>query len=496
MRPGPLPAAAGQVMMQAIVQRRYGTAPEDVLRLEQIARPAIKADEVLVRVRAASVDRGTWHLMTGMPYLMRIMGFGLRGPRNPVPGLAVAGTVEAVGRDVTGLAPGDEVFGTGKGCFAQYATARASRLAPKPAGLTFEQAAAVPVSANAALQAIRDHAKVRPGQHVLVIGASGGVGTFAVQIAKAFGAEVTGVSSTAKTDLVRAVGADHVIDYTREDPVAGRHRYDVIIDIGGSRRLAQLRRALAPKGTLVITGGEDVTGFAPGDAVFGTCRGSFAQYTVAKASRLAAKPASLTFEQAAALPNSANTALRAVRDKAKVRPGQHVLVIGAGGGVGTFAVQIAKAFGAEVTAASGTAKTDLVRAIGADHVLDYTREDPVSGQRRYDVVIDIGGDRPVARLRRALTPKGTLVLTGGTGGPLLGGMDRNMRAQLLSPFVSQRLTAFIAPESRADLITLGEMADSGAITPAIDRAYPLSQAAAALRHLAEGHTRGKIVISV
>ena len=224
MRPGPAPAGASQAMMQAIVQRRYGTAPEDVLRLEQIARPAVKAGEVLVHVRAASVDRGTWHLMAGIPYLMRIIGFGLRGPKTSIPGLAVAGTVEAVGQDVTGLAPGDEVFGTSRGSFAQYATIRASRLAPRPTRLTFEQAAAVPVSAAAALQAVRDHAKVRPGQHVLVIGASGGVGTFAVQIAKALGAEVTGVASTAKTDLVRAVGADHVLDYTREDPVSGRRR--------------------------------------------------------------------------------------------------------------------------------------------------------------------------------------------------------------------------------------------------------------------------------
>jgi len=225
-RTDPVPAAAGRVMMQAIVQRRYGTAPEDVLRLEQIARPAIKAGEVLVRVRAAGVDRGTWHLMTGQPYLMRIIGFGLRGPKTPVPGWAVAGTVEAVGQDVTGLEPGDEVFGPARGSFAQFATAPANRLAAKPAGLTFEQAAALPGSAATALQALRDHAHLRPGQHVLVIGASGGVGTFAVQLAKAFGAEVTGVSSTAKADLVRAVGADHVLDYTREDPVAGSQRYD------------------------------------------------------------------------------------------------------------------------------------------------------------------------------------------------------------------------------------------------------------------------------
>jgi NADPH:quinone reductase-like Zn-dependent oxidoreductase len=339
MRPGPAPAAAGQVMMQAIMQHRYGTVPEDVLRLEQIARPAIRPGEVLVRVRAASVDRGTWHLMTGIPYLMRILGFGLRGPKTPVPGLAVAGTVEAVGQDVTGLEPGDEVFGTGQGSFAQYAIARAARLAPKPARLPFEQTAAVPVSAAAALQAVRDHAKVRPGQHVLVIGASGGVGTFAVQLAKAFGAEVTGVASPAKADLVRAVGASHVLDYTREDPVSGRRCYDVIIDIGGNRRPAHLRRALAPKGTLVITGGED-------------------------------------------------------------------------------------------------------------------------------------------------------------GGRWFGGIGRNLRAQLLSPFVGQKLTAFVARERHADLMTLRDLADSGAITPAIDRTYPLSQTAAAVRHLAEGRARGKIVITI
>ena len=337
IRPGPAPAAAGQVMMQAIVQRRYGAAPEDVLRLEQIARPAIKAGEVLVRVRAAGVDRGTWHLMVGQPYLMRIIGFGLRGPKTRVPGSDVAGTVEAVGQDVTGLAAGDAVFGTARGSFAQYATARADRLALKPARLSFEQAAAMPGSATTALQAVRDHANLRPGQHVLVIGASGGVGTFAVQIAKALGAEVTGVCGPAKTDLVRAVGADHVIDYTREDPVA-RRRYDVIIDIGGNRRLAHLRRALAPQGTLVITGGED-------------------------------------------------------------------------------------------------------------------------------------------------------------GGRWLGGIGRNLRAQLLSPFVSQKLTAFVARQRPADLITLRDLADSGAITPAIDRTYPLSQAAAAVRHLAEGRVRGKVVIS-
>ena len=337
--PRPESAAASQVMMQAIVQRRYGATPEDVLRLEQIARPAMDDDEVLVRVRAAGVDRGTVHLMTGTPYLMRILGFGLRAPKNAVPGWAVAGTVEAVGKKVTGLEPGDEVFGTCRGSFAQYAAARAGWLAPKPASLTFEQAAAMLGSATTALQALRDKARLRPGQHVLIIGASGGVGTFAVQLAKAFGAEVTGACRTGKTDLVRALGADHVLDYTREDITAGRQRYDVIIDIGGNRPLAHLRRALTPKGTLVITGGEN------GDA-------------------------------------------------------------------------------------------------------------------------------------------------------LLGGIGRNLRAQLLSPFVSQKLTAFIARQRRADLVTVRDMAHSGAVTPAIDRSYPLSQAAAAVRYLADGHARGKVVIGI
>src|SRR5215469_4001652 len=337
MLPGPVLAAAGQDTMQAIVQRRYGTVPEDLFLLEQIAKPAAGPGEVLVRVRAAGVDRGTWHLMTGLPYLARAVGFGLRAPKFPVPGWAVAGTVETVGAGVTGLEPGDEVFGT--------------------------------------------------------------------------------------------------------------------------------------------------------------CRGSFAEYTATRADRLAPKPASLTFEQAAALPPSATTALQAVRDKAKVQPEQHVLVIGASGGVGSFAVQLAKAFGAEVTGACRTAKMDLVRAIGADHVVDYTREDPTLGQHRYDVVIDIAGNRPVTRLRRILAPRGTLVLAGGDG-LWLGGMGRNIGAQLLSPFVSQRLTALLATESRDDLITLAGLTDSGAITPAIERTYPLSQAAAAVRHLADGRVRGKVVITV
>jgi NADPH:quinone reductase-like Zn-dependent oxidoreductase len=247
----------------------------------------------------------------------------------------------------------------------------------------------------------------------------------------------------------------------------------------------------------VEAAGKNVTGLKAGDEVFGTCRGSFAQYVAVRAAQLAPKPASLTFEQAAAIPGSATTALQAVRDKAKLRPGQHVLIIGASGGVGTFAVQIAKALGAEVTGTASTAKTDLVMAIGADHVLDYTREDITSGQHRYDAIIDIGGNRPLAHLRRALTPKGTLVITGGEGGGRwLGGIERNLRAQLLSPFVSQKLIAFVARQPRADLMTLRDMAGSGAITPAIDRTYPLAQAATAVRHLAEGRVRGKVVITI
>jgi NADPH:quinone reductase-like Zn-dependent oxidoreductase len=241
--------------MQAIVQDQYGPA-EDVLRLENIDRPAIGDDEVLLRVHAAGVDRGVWHLMTGLPYPVRFAGYGVRAPKGRVRGREVAGRVEAVGRAVTTLAAGDEVFGICDGSFAGYACARADKLAPLPRGLTFEQAAAVPISALTALQAVRDHGRVQAGQKVLVIGASGGVGTFAVQIARAFGAEVTGVCSSAKMDLVRSIGADHVIDYTLGDISSGGVRYDVILDIGGSRPLRSLRRILAPRGTLVIVGAE------------------------------------------------------------------------------------------------------------------------------------------------------------------------------------------------------------------------------------------------
>jgi NADPH:quinone reductase-like Zn-dependent oxidoreductase len=251
------PPVAAAATMKAIVQDGYGVSPEAVLTLAEVARPTIAADEILVRVRAASVDRGTWHVMAGLPYPIRLAGFGLRRPKALNPGRSVSGTVESVGHDVTGFEPGDDVYGVCEGgSFAEYVAAKAGKLAHKPATLSFEQAASVPISGLTALQAVRDQAEVQPGQKVLVIGASGGVGTFAVQIAKAFGAEVTGVCSTAKVDLVRALGADHVIDYTRDDLADGDTRYDVILDIGGNRRLAVLRRALTPKGRLVIVGGE------------------------------------------------------------------------------------------------------------------------------------------------------------------------------------------------------------------------------------------------
>jgi NADPH:quinone reductase-like Zn-dependent oxidoreductase len=323
--------------VQAIVQDAYGSA--DVLELRDIAKPEIGDDEVLVRVHAAGLDRGVWHLMTGQAYLIRLAGYGFRRPKNPVRGREVAGRVEAIGKDVTRFRPGDEVMGTGEGSFAEYARAREDRLAPKPANLTFEQAAAVPISASTALQGLRDKGQIQPGQHVLIIGASGGVGTFAVQLAKAFGAEVTGVCSTAKVDLVRTIGADHVIDYTREDIAGAGQRYDLILDIGGNRSLSHLRRALTPDGTLVLLGGEG-------------------------------------------------------------------------------------------------------------------------------------------------------------GGRWIGGMDRQVRALAISPFVSQKLRMFVAREHYEDLQVLTELIEAGKITPVIDRTYPLSEAPEAIRYMEEGQARGKVVITV
>jgi NADPH:quinone reductase-like Zn-dependent oxidoreductase len=243
----PVPA---EDTMRAIVQDAYGSP--DIFRLAQISTPEIGDNQVLVRVRAAGLDRGTWHLMVGRPYLLRL-ALGFRKPKTPVPGRDLAGTVVAVGSAVTKFSPGEEVYGTGHGSFAQYAAAPEDQLARKPANLSFQQAAVVPVSALTALQALTDVGRLQPGQQVLIIGASGGVGSYAVQLAKAFGAEVT---STAKLDLVRSLGADHVIDYTREDFADGTHRYGLILDIAGNPALSRLRRALAPTGTAVIVGGE------------------------------------------------------------------------------------------------------------------------------------------------------------------------------------------------------------------------------------------------
>jgi NADPH:quinone reductase-like Zn-dependent oxidoreductase len=325
--------------MKAIVQDTYGSA--DVLQLREIDQPAPGDGEVLIQVRAAGVDPGVWHMMTGVPYLMRVIGFGFRRPKVPVRGLALAGVVVAAGPGAARFQPGDEVFGTCRsGSFAEYAVAREDRLAAKPATLTFEQAAALPVSALTALQAVRDQAQVKAGQRVMITGAGGGMGTFAVQLAKASGASVTGVCGPAKADLVRSIGADSVIDYTRQEIGHGGNRYDVIIDISGSRPLSVLRRALAPRGVLVLAGGD-----------------------------------------------------------------------------------------------------------------------------RYD--------RPV-----------------------FIGMSRQSRAPFLSMFSGQRLRTFIARENVADYEALGQLAESGAITPVIDRNYSLADAADAIRQIAAGHATGKGIITI
>ncbi len=326
----------GSTLMQAIVQRKYGTV--DQLETTVIDKPAIGEHEVLVRVRAAAVDAGVWHLMTGLPYAVRA-GFGLRRPKSPVPGMDLAGTVEAVGAAVTRFRPGDEVFGSGTGAFAEYAAASQAKLARKPSNISWEQAAAIGNSSAAALKALRDVAQVQPGQHVLVIGASGGVGSFAVQIATAWGAEVTGVASTSKVELVRSLGAVDVIDYTREEIMDRDVRYDVILDIAGNRSLSTLRRALAPEGTLVIVGGEG-------------------------------------------------------------------------------------------------------------------------------------------------------------GGKLLGGIDRQFRAQILSTFVSQKLRFFFSTVQSDDLELLASMVEAGTVTPSVDRSFPLAETPDAIRYFESGQARGKVTITV
>lgn len=328
--PRPVPAT-----MRAVVQHRYGDA--DVLGTETVPVPRPAADQVLVEVDAAGVDRGVWHLMSGLPWLVRLAGFGLVRPKQPVPGLDVSGRVVAVGASVEGFAVGDEVFGVGSGTFAEYALAKAEKLAPRPPGVPSREAAAVPISGLTALQALRDIGRVRPGQRVLVLGASGGVGGYAVQLARHFGARVTGVASAPKLAFVRGLGAERVVDYAREDALDGRERYDLILDIGGRRPLRALRRALVPDGTLVVIGGED-------------------------------------------------------------------------------------------------------------------------------------GDR------------------------LTGGVGRQLRALLLSPFVSQRLTTFVSAERGDDIATLGELLASGAFAVPLERAYRLEEAPLALADLAAGRVRGKVVV--
>ncbi|WP_019588389.1 NAD(P)-dependent alcohol dehydrogenase [Deinococcus apachensis] len=323
--------------MQAVVQNAYG--PAEVLKLSTVNRAAVREDRVLLRVHAASAHIGDWHMMTGTPSLMRVLGFGLRAPTTRIRGTDVAGQVTEIGQHVTQFQVGDQVYGICDGAFAEYASADPARLAHKPANLTFEQAAAVPTSAATALHALRDAGQVQPGQRVLIIGAGGAVGTFAVQLAKAFGAHVTGVVSTSKLELVRSIGADEVIDYTRQD------------------------------------------------------------FT-----RLAA---------------------------------------------------------------------------------------------RYDLILDIAGNRPLPKLRRVLTPTGTLVLVGGErGGRVLGGMDRTLRALALSPFSRQNLRGVMSTTSTQDLNDLRNLIEAGQLVPVITRTYRLDETADAIRAVAEGHGRGKVVISV
>jgi NADPH:quinone reductase-like Zn-dependent oxidoreductase len=323
--------------MKAVVHDTYGSVED--LELRDVAKPEVGDIEVLIHVLAAGVDRGVWHVMTGLPYPIRLAGYGFRAPKAPgVLGSDVAGVVEGVGKDVKGFEVGDEVFGVAKGSYAEYAVARAEKLALKPTNLTFEQAAAVPTSAVTALRGLRDKGRMQPGQKVLIIGASGGVGTYAVQLAKSFGGEVTGVCSTTKVDLVQSIGANRVIDYTRENFADGVLRYDLILDIGGNSSLARLRRALTPKGTLVIVGGE-------------------------------------------------------------------------------------------------------------------------------------------------------------TDGRWLGGVDRQLRAQLLSLFVGQKLGTFIAVVEGDDLLVLKDLIEAGEIRPIVDRAFSLDEVPKAISYLIEGHARGKVVIA-
>ncbi|MFC4123282.1 NAD(P)-dependent alcohol dehydrogenase [Nonomuraea zeae] len=322
--------------MKAVIRDAYG--PADVLRLGEVRKPVPGDDDVLLRVHAAGVDMGVWHLLEGVPYLMR-PAIGFRKPKNPLIGNDIAGEVEAVGANVTRFKLGDRVFGTCDGAFAEFVRTPQDRLVAVPEKLTFEQAAALPTSGMTALTALRDAGKVRSGQRVLVIGAGGGVGTFAVQLAKAFGAEVTGVCSTSKVELVRSIGADDIVDYTVEDFADGKRRYDLIVDMASNRSLSHLRRALTPRGTFVIVGGEE-------------------------------------------------------------------------------------------------------------------------------------------------------------GGRWLAGMDRLLRAVLLGPFVRHRPRVVFAFPKLELLETLAELAEQGKVTPVVSKTFPLRQTPEAVRELAKGHARGKMVITV
>ena len=269
--------------MKAIVQNRYGSP--DVLELREVDEPVAADDQMLVRVRAASVHADVWHVMRGVPYVLRIMGAGLRAPKDLVPGTDLAGHVESVGARVTRFRPGNEVFGQSLvanlwrhgGAFAEYAAVPEARFEPKPAGLTFEQAAAVPTSGSLAVQGVRDEGRVQAGQKVLINGAGGAVGTFAVQLAKVYGADVTGVDAAGKLDMVGSIGADRVLDYAQEDFTRSGERYDVILDIAGNHPWPEIRRAIAPEGTYVLIG-HDQYG-AAGHRWFGSL-GRFAKLVV------------------------------------------------------------------------------------------------------------------------------------------------------------------------------------------------------------------------
>ena len=320
--------------MQAIANKEYGSP--DTLELCEVDKPALDDDGILVRVRAASVNPYDWHMMRGLPYLVRLDG-GLRRPKRSVRGVDMAGEVEAVGKNVTRVRPGDEIFGWGRyGALAEYERPGEKSCVPKPTGLSFEQAAAIPTAGCTALQALRDKGQLQPGQSVLINGAAGGVGTFAVQIAKALGGEVTGVCSTRNVDLVRSLGADRVVDYTADD---------------------------------FTRGGE------------------------------------------------------------------------------------------------------------------------------YDLIVDLVGNRSLRHLRRALTPKGTIVFVGGGGGRLLGPMALPLRGLALSRFVSQRLVLLLAALRREDLVVLTELIEAGKLVPVIDRTFQLSEAPEAIRYLEAGHARGKVVVT-